>query len=1336
MAMTAPLDCLELPCWQALVDETISPEQREHYERHLESCTACQDRLHHALGEGGMLLKWLREVGDPSPDPPLDQFLERLRNLESPFHAATDEPADLYFLCPTDQPGLLGTLGNYEVQEVIGQGGMGVVLKAYEPALCRQVAIKVLSPPLAGSATARRRFRREAQAAAAVCHDHVVAVHGVHETDGLPYLVMQYVAGESLQARLDRTGPLEVVEIVRIGMQTAAGLAAAHAQGLIHRDIKPANLLLEGLFTAEDAENAARRPEEEQGVPSSSALSALSAVKPLRVKITDFGLARMVDDVGLTRDGVVAGTPEYMAPEQTRGEAVDHRADLFSLGSVLYASATGFAPFRGSTALAVLRHVCEQEPAPVRSCNPDVPAWLEGVIMRLMAKAPTARFQSAAEVADLLEAYLAHLHQPATVAAPELPVAAGNEQGPTEPGSLPRVVRRFSSRPWFAVLVCLAALGLAVGQWFAGAGGEAQPNTEYREQYSISLRGTPEDNAGFEFFGPNVEECVRYEPAGLRLTFPRGFPGRRPGTGLTIPVAAKGDFEITVGFEILQEPQPAAAPTQQTLFSLDAVLDAPGSTLATIARKVDAPSGTQFLAWMTVWDEEAQQDRPRGKAFPTTAKSGRLRMVRTGSTLAYYAAAPESDFVLLERFPFAAEDLKFVRLLGSTGGPQAELDVRATDLTIRAGLMPDLPEKSRGKGWLAAGTILSLLIFLLAALALCAWLGGRQRRRAGQQPVGASVQGAPPNAAAQVISFVCPHCGANVKARADQVGRKGKCPQCGKAVLVPGDRVTTRPEESLPPSSPAGKQTRTPLLRRWRLAIPPALLLLLLLAGGFWWLHRPQTTDQAAPSEVVNGAAQGGPAVHPQTPGQAAPSEGRSFLDVRLGHEPQNDIEESGFSFQERDQLNESFRWTDGRARLVIPLRPGEAPRALEVKLSAFRQEQAEDASLQIRVNNQELFQGKIPLRKWEKTFDLTGINLRSQVVVEITSDTFTALGTRQPNGQPNNDTRSLGVQVRGVTLLTEVPQTPKVVAGGDGDNPLVTVWRGHPAAVSCGAVTPDGKTLVSGSWDGTVKVWDVAANRERQTFPALVPNVSALAISPTGETFATAAVPTVCVWETGTGKLLVKLPGPAGQVANVALAYSPDGKILAAAGGEPKKAGELKLWDWRAGKESARVEPFNLRQWSVSFSPDGKHVAVSGGDGMVTVVEVDSGRGRAFFAHPSWSRGVSFSPDGKRLAVSSGNQGRLYDWEAGKQLCDFQAPDAKLILGTAFAPDGKALLTHCGDGTALLWDVTASPVQVVRTLRSGAKRNSFVLFLPDGRSVATGCDDGTIRLMKVENAR
>lgn len=139
-------------------------------------------------------------------------------------------------------------------------------------------------------------------------------IYGVAEANGLPYLVMPYVRGTSLQRRLDDSGPLTVAEVLRIGMQTAAGLAAAHAQGLVHRDIKPAKILLS------------------EGVE--------------RVQITDFGLARAADDASLTRTGVLAGTPQYMSPEQARGEAVDHRSDLFSLGSVLYATCTGRPPFR------------------------------------------------------------------------------------------------------------------------------------------------------------------------------------------------------------------------------------------------------------------------------------------------------------------------------------------------------------------------------------------------------------------------------------------------------------------------------------------------------------------------------------------------------------------------------------------------------------------------------------------------------------------------------------------------------------------------------------------------------------------------------------------------------------------------------------------------------------------------------------------------------------------------------------------------------------------------------------------------------------------------------
>jgi hypothetical protein len=221
------------------------------------------------------------------------------------------------------------------------------------------------------------RFLREARAAAAVNHEHVVAIHAVGEEKGLPYLVMQFIAGRSLQARVDATGPLRPEEVLRVGSQAAYGLAAAHNQGLIHRDVKPGNILLENSVE--------------------------------RVKITDFGLARAADATDVTRPGVVAGTPEFMAPEQARGERLDHRADLFALGTVLYTVATGVSPFRADSTPATLRNVCEHHPRPINELNPQQPRWLSDILERLMAQRPEDRYPDARTVAQAFEQGLARL---------------------------------------------------------------------------------------------------------------------------------------------------------------------------------------------------------------------------------------------------------------------------------------------------------------------------------------------------------------------------------------------------------------------------------------------------------------------------------------------------------------------------------------------------------------------------------------------------------------------------------------------------------------------------------------------------------------------------------------------------------------------------------------------------------------------------------------------------------------------------------------------------------------------------------------------------------------
>ncbi len=365
---------------------------------HLERCPACQHRLEGlTAGQKSWPALAHKLTPPPPPEPALKQVIEKLKDVpeeqtrdEKPF--AAELP--LGFLSPSDKPGQLGRLDRYEVLAEIGRGGMGVVLKAFDPSLHRVVAIKVLAPQLATSGVARKRFLREAKAAAAVTHDHIVTIHAVEESNGLPYLVMQYVAGPSLQERIDKEGPLEVTEIVRIGMETASGLAAAHSHGIVHRDVKPGNILLE------------------DGVQ--------------RVKLTDFGLARAMDDASLTQSGFVAGSPLFMAPEQARGEALDPRADLFSLGSVLYTLCTGRPPFRAANTLAVLRRVTEDTPRPIRETNPEVPEWLAALVDRLMAKEPDRRYQSAAEVVEMLGQRLAQLQHRAWVPPQAPPAPAAN----------------------------------------------------------------------------------------------------------------------------------------------------------------------------------------------------------------------------------------------------------------------------------------------------------------------------------------------------------------------------------------------------------------------------------------------------------------------------------------------------------------------------------------------------------------------------------------------------------------------------------------------------------------------------------------------------------------------------------------------------------------------------------------------------------------------------------------------------------------------------------------------------------------------------------------------
>ncbi|WP_164101043.1 serine/threonine-protein kinase [Candidatus Laterigemmans baculatus] len=299
------------------------------------------------------------------------RFDEAQPVLELPFPVPLDPPR---------QEGSLGRMGCYEILNVVGRGGMGIVARAFDEQLHRNVAIKVMSHQLLSSERAQRRFLREARAAASINHPNVVTIHAVSEKDDTPYLVMEYVDGQPLQARIQKDAPLPYEDVLRIGAQIASGLAAAHRHGIIHRDIKPGNVMLEDRIE--------------------------------RVKLTDFGLARLVqENSDLTSLGDLVGTPAYMSPEQVDGKDLTPASDLFSLGCVLYAMFAGKSPFHASTSFATATRVRDFQPKPIASLVDDIPAEFDQLVSRLLSKNPKVRPRSAEEVAALLLEWSAQTHQ-------------------------------------------------------------------------------------------------------------------------------------------------------------------------------------------------------------------------------------------------------------------------------------------------------------------------------------------------------------------------------------------------------------------------------------------------------------------------------------------------------------------------------------------------------------------------------------------------------------------------------------------------------------------------------------------------------------------------------------------------------------------------------------------------------------------------------------------------------------------------------------------------------------------------------------------------------------
>jgi serine/threonine-protein kinase len=431
-------------------------------------------------------------------------------------------------------------VGRYRLNRPIASGGMAEVWEATDETLARRVAVKLLHPHLGRDDSFVRRFRAEAVAAARLAHPSIVSVYDTFSADGMEAIVMELVVGTTMRADLDEHGPMRLDAVLAIGSQVADALGAAHASGLVHRDVKPANILLSA-----------------DG----------------RVLVADFGIAKAAEGNDLTNAGAMVGTAKYLAPEQVEGGAIDGRADLYSLGVVLYEALTGVAPFVEDTDAATALARLHRYPTAPRQLRPEIPVATEAVVMKAMSRSPADRYRTAADLRNALLAAGADPDRapaaavaaaaaaparpvPPPVATPPPPAAPAAPFAPAplddpidDSGSIPyatdELAPRRRSRAWMVVVVILALAAMAGA--FALQGREPSTSASGGERLSVTSahsfdpqgnNGTEHDDQVLNALDQNPDTAWRSE----NYTDPEAMAGK-DGVGLVLTLDGTHDID-------------------------------------------------------------------------------------------------------------------------------------------------------------------------------------------------------------------------------------------------------------------------------------------------------------------------------------------------------------------------------------------------------------------------------------------------------------------------------------------------------------------------------------------------------------------------------------------------------------------------------------------------------------------------------------------------------------------------------------------------------------------------------------------------------------------------
>jgi WD40 repeat protein len=1299
--------------WLRLLRAQPSAEEAERLAQHLEGCGRCADALDRMLG-ADQLSEALRAPAAAArgvEDRVVESLTDRLRQLhplarpillettpgqslsvEGPFPPVEMETYD--FLAPAEGPGELGRLGPYRVLGVLGQGGMGVVFLAEDLRLRRQVALKVMRPAVAALPAARARFLREGRAAAAIEHEHVVAIHHVGEDRGVPFLAMQLLRGETLEDRLRRDGRLPLAEALRVGREVAAGLAAAHARGLIHRDIKPANVWLES------------------GTG--------------RVKLVDFGLARAaIENVHLTQTGTILGTPGYMAPEQARGKAVDVRCDLFSLGCVLYRMCYGEAPFTGkdrmSTLLAVVRH----HPRPPRQARPAVPRELAQLIEHLLAKSPDRRPPSAQEVVEALEGI----------------------EHPTRARS--RRPRRRWLRAAVAAGVLLAAVGaitwgLVVRDRPGAGGGPADdavrvpPRPPARKQAGevLRLEGHTGPVLSLAWLPDGRRALSAGQDGSLRLWDRqtgkqlRVFRGHAHAEIQSVAVSADGCYAVSGGWD-----------KTVRLWDLDS-----GKQLRTFAGHQGAvlgvafsPDGRQVLSGgldktLRLWDvatgKEVRKFEGHTDGVTQVAFSPDGRRAASGcvgpskgegrwgrgqdNAVRLWDVATGQEVRKLEGHPHHVWSVAF-----SPDGRQ--LLSGGEDGSVRLWDVATGNELRRFEGHTRRAHSVAF-----------SWDGRRALSASGDQTARLSdVE------TGRRLYRLEGHEGGALTAAFSPDGRYALSGGADRRV-----RLWRLPAP--PPPEQAAEVRRIP----WGKASvshttlsPDGTLYAAGSDAGELRLYEVATGKQVHELTGHGGALQH-VAFAPDGKQVLTASMDKTLRlwDVASGKEVRK-FEGHTEGVQSVAVLPDGQRALSGGNDKTVrlwQLATGKQVRKFEGHTGAVLSVTVSPDGKQVLSTGADK-----TVRLWDVE---TGQELRSFEghSERLVGAVFLPGGKQLASYAFDKTLRAWdvasGKEVRKLDLGDNLTDRRSVAISPDGRRFLTThrdntvrlrdlasgeEWQRFAVANSPWGVSfsPDGRYAASGSDHGLVFLFRLPATppeqfREARRFVGHQGRVGDVALSPDGRLALTAGGG-ARLWDVASGKELRTFGGHTSNIQD--LTFLPDGQRFLSS----SRDGTVRLWDVAKGKEIRRLDGHRGQVWGARVSPDGKRALTACHDGLLRLFDIESGKElRRWKGHAAEAICVELAPDGRR-ALSGGwdDTVRLWDVEKGQELLQLPFKSRRV----AFSPDGKQALFQGPDNSLLLWDLEAN--QEVRRLEGHRAGIYGLAFTADGRHAVSAGGDQTVRL-------